>query len=46
MTYRRAFRVPHVDGGAVTDQPLGGLDIFDSIERRISVFVGYIDVPS
>jgi len=45
-TYRCAFRVPHIDGGAVADQPLGGFDVFDSIERCISVFVGYIDVTS
>lgn len=46
VTYGDAFRVARVDGGAVVDQPLRGLYIFDSIERRISVFVGYIDVPS
>ena len=46
MTHRDAFRVLHVDGSAVTDQPLGGLDVFDGVERCISVFVGYIDIPS
>jgi len=45
-TYRYAFGVLDVDDGAVSDQPLGGFDVFDTIERRISVPVGYIHVPT